>query len=142
MISRNEPATSAQPHHVLVLGGGICGLGAADEAVRLGHTVTVVEQATEIGGLLTTDRRDGFSFDRGGHRFITAIPWVLQRVQELLGDRLLVRERKMNLKYSAFDTCSLLEYHVQKSHDECGSSTNWPMTISMPFPCSFSGESF
>ncbi|MFQ5655198.1 MAG: FAD-dependent oxidoreductase, partial [Planctomycetota bacterium] len=79
---------------LLILGGGIAGLAAADEACRAGVQAIVVEVEARPGGLLRTDRRDGFCFDRGGHRFITSIPWVLERVRDLLADRLLVRERR------------------------------------------------
>lgn len=78
---------------LLILGGGIAGLAAADEAARFGVEVTLVEREGRTGGLLSTDRRGGFSFDRGGHRFITAVPWVLERVRDRVGDRFLVRER-------------------------------------------------
>ena len=79
---------------LLVLGGGIAGLGAADEALRAGVPTIVVERAPMVGGMLRTDRREGFSFDRGGHRFITSLPWVQERIIDLLGDRLRVRERR------------------------------------------------
>lgn len=89
---RNPARSGERP--LLVLGGGICGLAAAEEAGRHGVPVLLLEREPEVGGLLRTDRREGFSFDRGGHRFITAIPWVLDRVRAILGDRLIVRERK------------------------------------------------
>ena len=90
MVARVEEPESAD---LVVLGGGICGLAAAEEATRLGASVVVVEKDDTVGGLLRTDRREGFCFDRGGHRFITSVPWVLDRVTQLLGERLLVRER-------------------------------------------------
>ena len=79
---------------LLVLGGGIAGLGAAEEAGRARCPVVVVEKEPTVGGMLRTDRREGFSFDRGGHRFITSLPWVQERLTALLGDRLEVRTRK------------------------------------------------
>ncbi|MFN0058650.1 MAG: FAD-dependent oxidoreductase [Planctomycetota bacterium] len=85
---------AARTPRVLVLGAGICGLAAALELVERGARVLLVESERETGGLLRTSERDGFRFDRGGHRFITAIPWVLARIEALLGDRLLLRERK------------------------------------------------
>lgn len=84
---------------LVVIGGGICGLAAADEATRLGRRAVVIEREATLGGLLRTDRCDGFSFDRGGHRFITSIPWVLERVKELLGPRLLLRDRRSFILY-------------------------------------------
>ncbi len=86
--------TPAEPLPLLVLGGGIAGLGAADEARRAGVEVVLIERSDGVGGMLRTDRRDGFSFDRGGHRFITSLSWVQERITALLGDRLRVRERR------------------------------------------------
>lgn len=84
--------TTSQP--ILVLGAGIAGLAAAEEACRLGRTPWVLDPARVPGGLLRTDEREGFRFDRGGHRFITAMPWVLERVRSRVGERFLVRDRR------------------------------------------------
>ena len=86
--------TTPTTRPLLVLGGGIAGLGAADEARRNGRAVIVVERDATVGGMLRTDRREGFSFNRGGHRFITSLPWVQERLTALLGDRLAVRTRR------------------------------------------------
>ena len=79
---------------LLVLGGGIAGLAAADEALADGCGAVIIERESTPGGMLRTDRREGYSFDRGGHRFITALPWVRDRIEELVGDRLLARARR------------------------------------------------
>jgi protoporphyrinogen oxidase len=78
---------------VIVLGAGPAGLGAAWEAAAGGARVLVVERDDATGGLCRTHERDGFRFDLGGHRFITADRDLLDRVVRLAGDDLLLAER-------------------------------------------------
>ncbi len=50
---------------VVVVGAGLGGLAAAARLARLGHAVTVCEQAPVVGGKLGLLERDGFRFDTG-----------------------------------------------------------------------------
>jgi phytoene desaturase len=50
---------------VVVIGAGVGGLAAAARLARLGHRVTVCEQAAGVGGKLGRFSRDGFVFDTG-----------------------------------------------------------------------------
>ncbi|WP_116449938.1 phytoene desaturase family protein [Blastococcus litoris] len=50
---------------VAVVGAGLGGLAAAARLAAAGHAVTVLEQATAIGGKLGTYARDGHVFDTG-----------------------------------------------------------------------------
>jgi oxygen-dependent protoporphyrinogen oxidase len=51
--------------HVAVIGAGITGLSAAVELRGRGATVTVLEAADRVGGVITTVRRDGFLVEAG-----------------------------------------------------------------------------
>jgi oxygen-dependent protoporphyrinogen oxidase len=55
---------------VVVLGAGFAGLVAGVELRRLGVDVVVLEAADAIGGLATSHRVDGVTFDTGAH-FVT-----------------------------------------------------------------------
>jgi phytoene dehydrogenase-like protein len=52
---------------VLVVGGGLAGLSAAALVAQAGRSVTVLEQAAEVGGRAATRVRDGVSFNLGPH---------------------------------------------------------------------------
>lgn len=81
------------PKHVVLLGGGACGMSAALELARRGVQATVLEREPRVGGLCGTHEKDGFRFDFGGHRFITGSSEIAALVDELVGDDLLERRR-------------------------------------------------
>ncbi|WBQ08325.1 phytoene desaturase family protein [Kribbella sp. CA-293567] len=60
---------------LVVVGAGVGGLAAAARLSALGHQVTVLEQADEIGGKLGTLTQDGFVFDTGPS--LVTMPQVL-----------------------------------------------------------------
>jgi protoporphyrinogen oxidase len=82
----------------VILGGGPCGLAAAWELARAGHRPVVLERETLVGGLCATHAMthdDGtWRFDLGGHRFVSSDEALSQRIEALLGDDLLTRDRK------------------------------------------------
>ena len=88
-----------------VLGGGLAGLSAAAVLARAGGSVIVAEAGTEVGGLARTFEHEGFRFDLGGHRFLTADPAVARFVADLLQDDLLdvPRKSKILLRGRYFD---------------------------------------
>ena len=81
----------------VVLGAGVAGLTLAREMVRAGRSVTVIEKDGEVGGLSRTVRRDGFSFDLGGHRFHSNNAGVVRWLQELVGTDLLTVGRRSRI---------------------------------------------
>ena len=84
---------------VAVLGAGAAGLSAAWLLCEAGKSVCVVERDREVGGLSKSVRRDGFTFDLGGHRVLTREARVMDRLTALLGDELLVRPRKSRIRF-------------------------------------------
>ena len=56
-------------YDAIVVGGGIAGLTAAAYLTRAGHPTLLCEQASELGGLVGTIERQGFSFDIGIRAF-------------------------------------------------------------------------
>jgi protoporphyrinogen oxidase len=78
----------------VIVGGGPCGLAAAWHLCRLGAQPIVVEREALVGGLCATYERDGWRFDLGGHRFVSADGVLSRWLETLLGDDLLLCERK------------------------------------------------
>jgi phytoene desaturase len=68
---------------VVVVGAGVGGLAAAARLAALGHRVTLVEQAEEVGGKLGTLRHDGFVFDTGPS--LLTMPHVLEELYDATG---------------------------------------------------------
>jgi protoporphyrinogen oxidase len=78
----------------VVIGGGPCGLAAAWHLARAGRNPIVLEGEELVGGLCATHEREGWRFDLGGHRFVSADLGLSRWVEELLGDELLEQERR------------------------------------------------
>lgn len=76
---------------VVVIGGGLAGLAAAEAlASRPGTRVRVVEAAGRLGGVLGTERRDGWIIERSADCFLAARPEGIDLVARLgLTDELL-----------------------------------------------------
>lgn len=83
----------------VILGAGPCGLTAAWDLAEAGADVTVIEKESAPGGLCVTNRRDGYQFDLGGHRFISPDRELVDDVKRLLGDRLIPRKRKSVIRF-------------------------------------------
>ncbi|HEY5240126.1 MAG TPA: protoporphyrinogen oxidase [Polyangiaceae bacterium] len=90
----------AAPRRIVIVGGGIAGLAAARSAVLQGRklgrevNVTVLERAPRFGGVLVTERVDGFLLDAGADSWVIAKPQATALARalglggELLGTRL------------------------------------------------------
>ncbi len=87
-------ADKNQPH-VVVLGAGPAGVGAAFQLVRTGKArVTVLEQNANVGGNAGSFEVAGMRVDFGSHRLHPACePHILRDLKELLGEDLLDRPR-------------------------------------------------
>ncbi|WP_165250772.1 protoporphyrinogen oxidase [Paludisphaera soli] len=81
---------------VVVIGGGLSGLAAAnriqqsEKSLRRPVEVLVLEAKDRVGGVIATDRRDGFTLERGPDSFITNKPWATDLCRRLdLDDQLI-----------------------------------------------------
>ncbi len=74
---------------VAIIGGGISGLAAAYELQRRGVTARVVEAGSRPGGVICTERFDGWVVDGGPDSLLVQKPAAVALCRELgLGDRL------------------------------------------------------
>jgi oxygen-dependent protoporphyrinogen oxidase len=68
---------------VAVVGGGISGLSAAYRLKQAGAEVTVFEGGERAGGLLGTERRDGYVIETGADSILTEKPWAMKLAEDL-----------------------------------------------------------
>jgi len=72
---------------VVVIGGGLAGLAAAEavteHAAGRGHAVTLIEAGRRLGGVLATTRRDGWLVERSADCFLAARPEGIALVDRL-----------------------------------------------------------
>lgn len=80
MVDPMNPFDSADLD-ALVIGAGAAGLACAQDLVRAGWSVRVVEAGDEPGGRMRTDRRGGFVLDRGFQVLNPAYPQLSGRVR-------------------------------------------------------------
>lgn len=74
---------------IAVVGGGISGLAAAWEVTRGGAEAVVLENERHAGGVIVTERREGFVVEGGPDGFLAAEPEVQQLAAEIgIADRL------------------------------------------------------
>jgi protoporphyrinogen/coproporphyrinogen III oxidase len=74
---------------VVIIGGGITGLAAAQRMLELGHDsqrqceITLLEASSRVGGIVQTEERDGFLIERGPDSFISEKPAALELAKTL-----------------------------------------------------------
>jgi protoporphyrinogen oxidase len=86
--------------HVVVLGGGICGLAAGMQLAEHGQQVTVLEAQHFLGGLAATLRgRSGAGFDFGPHAYHARNERVLSMFREIASDGFPARAKNVRIKF-------------------------------------------
>lgn len=90
--ARAEPAdlaARAAERHIVVIGGGIGGLIAARECVKVGMRVTLLEESDAVGGAIRRAELDGVVVDAGAESYATRGGRVRALLAELgLTDRI------------------------------------------------------
>ena len=80
---------SPRPARIAVIGGGIAGLAAAHRVLEIAPTlgrpieVAICEAAGRAGGVVGTERADGYLIESGPDSFLTEKPWALALCQRL-----------------------------------------------------------
>ena len=86
--------------HVVVLGGGICGLASGMQLAENGQQVTVLEAQHFLGGLATTLRgTTGAGFDFGPHAYHARNQRVLDMFKEIAFDGFPARAKNVRIKF-------------------------------------------
>lgn len=93
-------AHSSTGGRIVVLGGGITGLTAAWELSKhSASSILVIEKGASAGGLAGSIRQRDRVFDFGSHRIHEQyVPEVFAVIKELLGDELLKRPRRGQIR--------------------------------------------
>jgi protoporphyrinogen oxidase len=91
----SSPGRQPAPQHVVILGAGPAGAGAAYQLVEKGLArVTVLEQREGVGGNAGSFELDGVYCDFGSHRLHPVVqPEIMEDLRRLLGKDLLYQTR-------------------------------------------------
>ena len=74
---------------VAVVGAGLAGLSAAWKLRQAGADVVVLDAGRHAGGVIVTERRDGFIVEGGPDGFLAAEPDIQELAREIgIGDQL------------------------------------------------------
>lgn len=75
--------STAAANPVVIVGGGISGLTAAYRLHRAGVPFVLLEASDRLGGMLRTERVDGYTLEYGADAILTRKPWARQLAAEL-----------------------------------------------------------
>ena len=76
---------SKNQQHIIIVGGGLAGLSAAEWLLRQSPTprVTIVESSHRLGGVIETVSREGWLIERSADSFLSVRPEVIELVGRL-----------------------------------------------------------
>ncbi|HMF56227.1 MAG TPA: protoporphyrinogen oxidase [Pyrinomonadaceae bacterium] len=93
--------TKRKLRRVLIIGGGISGLAAAHRILEqnspknLSIEVLLIEASSRLGGIIRTERRDGFLLEAGPDAFLSEKPEAVELAQRLgIADHLIETNRE------------------------------------------------
>lgn len=89
------------PHsRTLIIGGGITGLSAAYELVRLGRPAVLIEEKPKLGGVIQTETVEGCVLEQGPDSFLSAKPAAGELIRELgLGGEIIASNDDSRVTY-------------------------------------------
>ncbi len=90
----------ASNKHVIVLGGGPCGLYAARVLSRAGIAVTLIEKDSRPGGLATSHKRGENWYDMGCHMLHEFDREIYEDIMELMGDESIPVELDAKIRWA------------------------------------------
>jgi len=91
---------------VIIVGGGVSGLGAADRFQEASHqgspiSFTLLEGSPQFGGKILTQQMGGFLIEGGPESFVSYKPWALEVCERLgLGSQLIETNREQQRVYT------------------------------------------
>jgi protoporphyrinogen oxidase len=89
----------AQSEHLVVIGGGVCGLYGALQAARRGIKVTVLERNPELGGLAAGVQCGNNFYDQGVHMLHAHDKEIFEDVCEVMGDERIEVELNAKIRW-------------------------------------------
>jgi protoporphyrinogen/coproporphyrinogen III oxidase len=92
------PSSPPSSPRIAIIGGGITGLAAAHRIgeVNPAAQVTLFEASGRLGGVLQTERRDGYLIERSADMFTTREPWALDLCRRVGIESELIETNKQN----------------------------------------------
>jgi protoporphyrinogen oxidase len=100
-VLRLKIMSSQVKSNIIVIGGGFTGLSAAYELANAGHSVTVLEAESEIGGLASAFNVGEYKLDRFYHHWFTNDLEVMSLIKDLgIIDRVTINPTNTGIYYA------------------------------------------
>jgi oxygen-dependent protoporphyrinogen oxidase len=104
VVSNPSSAPDDRPARIAVIGGGITGLAAAHRLIELAPRtqLALFEAGDRLGGVLRTERPDGYLIELSADNFITNVPWGLDLCRRVgLAEQLLPTRKSQRRAFVA-----------------------------------------
>ncbi|RMG30779.1 MAG: FAD-dependent oxidoreductase, partial [Methanobacteriota archaeon] len=95
-----KDSTHTEHTDVVIIGAGISGLAAAHFLKSKGHSVFLLEKKQRVGGVIRSERHNGFLVEYGPNSSLDTHPVVHQLFEELgIHEALIYANDKANNRY-------------------------------------------
>jgi len=146
MINTSTDFLEKEDYRLAVIGGGISGLAAAHRLLELRPQAKIIllEASSRLGGVIRTERREGFLFEHGPDNFITTPPWAVEFCQRIGFDENLIRTNDSHRR--AFVVCERKLQPIPAGFAVMAPSRIWPIAstpiLSLPGKLRMAAEIF